>query len=690
MAHDVNQEAPPQRDKFVERVVSIVHPWSMIYANTMADNDPEILKVERYIDTLTFDASDVPHFIEWGPKEDLLAANEGQRREELLRPEIFNNPDWMRKLRPILSRARVLARRFGFVGMWVLDEERITNWLVAYLKADAHARTQIELPFGVVEPTAGLFVNCRLAASELAGAGMRVPMARLEVEYRPPPIPGEAAPKPAKDAGNKVAPPGVNVYVYTDVHLQYRTPSDGQVRTMVNAIQQGGLHADVMHHVTARLGPDGASRAAPYVLPSTGLFELLTQRRLLDAALRRREMVEGTNAQGLLIVHEQAVKLTPDAERRLSQQARAMGTEVEAMLGEHSMRQVYTHEEWLRRQEILNRMINPLGMGGGTDELPVSQLERLRAGAPHPVENRVTLTDGIQLAHLKEPALTVDVEVLKENYRRDVAETLGLGLAILQQFNNGGRARPAGGAGGATTANFASIFNAQQQESDLERHLMHVVQTERNWMASFFSVLYARMMGPLDMALVDHMNAQLHAQRANMREAKLAARAMEAALAREMSLVDDEQVMSKYKQAVAAGGTKQERRRLKTRIVEYRNMAEKMRVATDSAARLVFQPASTDRMARQLQILLEAFWMNGLIDEKPLAPFVKAVFGPTIPLKKDAVSPAQRDQVQLAGMKSEADLNLTDKKGEWDLKREREKAKFNKDKGPPKKKAKKK
>jgi hypothetical protein len=115
-----------------------------------------------------------------------------------------------------------------------------------------------------------------------------------------------------------------------------------------------------------------------------------------------------------------------------------------------------------------------------------------------------------------------------------------------------------------------------------------------------------------------------------------------------------------------------------------------MRVATDSAARLVFQPASTDRMARQLQILLEAFWMNGLIDEKPLAPFVKAVFGPTIPLKKDAVSPAQRDQVQLAGMKSEADLNLTDKKGEWDLKREREKAKFNKDKGPPKKKAKKK
>jgi hypothetical protein len=686
MAHDVNQEAPPQRDKFVERVVSIVHPWSMVYANTMADNDPEILKVERYIDTLTFDASDVPHFIEWGPKEDLLAANEGQRREELLRPEIFNNPDWMRKLRPILSRARILARRFGFVGMWVLDEERITNWLVAYLKADAHARTQIELPFGVVEPTAGLFVNCRLAASELAGAGVRVPMSRLEVEYRPPPIPGEAAPKPVKDAGNKVAPPGVNVYVYTDVHLQYRTPNDAQVRLMVSAIQQGGLHADVMHHVTARLGPDGASRAAPYVLPSTGLFELLTQRRLLDAAVRRREMVEGTNAQGLLIVHEQAVKLTPDAERRLSQMARAMNTEVEAMLDDHSTRQMYTHEQWLLRQEIMNRMINPLGTGR-SDELPVSQLERLRAGAPHPVENRVTLTDGIQLAHLKDPALTVDVEALKENYRRDVAETLGLGLAILQQFNNGGRARPAGG---EATANFASIFNAQQQESDLERHLMHVVQTERNWMVSFFSVLYARMMGSLDMALVDQMNVQLHVQRANMREAKLAARAMEAALAREMSLVDDEQVMTKYKQAVTAGGTKQERRRLKTRIVEYRNLAEKMRVATDSAARLVFQPASTDRMARQLQILLEAFVDRGIVDEPQLQPFVDQVFGPGIKLKKNAVSPAQRDQVQLAGMKSDADLRLTDKKGEWDLKREREKAKHAKDKGPPKKKAKKK
>jgi len=685
--------------KFATGVVSIVHPWSMAYANSMADNDQEILKIERYLDTLTFDASDVPHFFEWGPLDEIMADRAGLRRgdnPDLLRPEMYNNPDYMRKARAILYRARVLARRWGFVGMWFFDKQRMANWVVAYLLAAAHERVDIDLPYGVIEPSSGLFVNCRLAAAELAGAGARVPLTRLEVEFQPPPRPGEPAPKAPRDIGNRVCPPGVEVFVYADAQLQYRSPSVGQLETMVNAMQEGEMHADVFHHATARLGPLGASRSAPFVLPSTGLFDLLTQRRLLDAAIRRREMVEGTNAQPLVVISTQAVKITPDMERSIDQEARAMGAEMGSLLHHHSMRQTYTQDQWRAREAVMERLMNPAtldGVGGETGpKIPVSQMERMRTHVPHPFENRITLPDGVELAHARVPALTLEVEVLKENYRRDVAEVLGLGLAVLQAFNNGGRARSTGGGGGAAggSANFASIFNGQQQESDLQQHLHHVIQTERNWMTSFFAVLYAKMMGPLDMALVDKMGSELLEQSVNRREAKLAARAMETALEKELSLVDDPVVMGKYREVVKTAGTRIERRRLKNSILYYRSLLEKMRVATNTTARLVFQPAATDRVARQLQILLEAFVDRGIIDEPQLQPFVDDVFGPGLKLKKNAVSPAQRDQLQLASQKNDADKALTDQKGQWDLKREREKAKFAKANKPPKKKAKRK
>lgn len=461
---------------------------------------------------------------------------------------------------------------------------------------------------------------------------------------------------------------------------------------MVELIYDEGLEADVLAHATQRLGNVGNSAGLPYLLPTTPLFELLEEKQLLKDATQRRKRVDGTTEQPFAIVTTQAVKLTPDMERRVNQNARALGAELDVMMAEVHQRQTYTQEQWETRQRALKRMREPARLvGPGAEyELPVSQRERLRNGAPHAMENTVDLPDGVNLAHFHTPMMTVDVEVLKENYRRNVAEALGLGLAVMQQFTNGG-GRAAGAGQNSATTNFAAIFDGQQRVSDTERHLQHVIQTERNWMTTFFSVLYTRIMGSLDMELLDHMNERLRVQQINMREAKLAARAMEQALAREMSLVDDEGVMKAYKATLAASRTKAERRRLKASIVYYRELAEKMRVSSGAAARLVFQPASSDRMARQLQILLEAFYMNGLIEPKVMQPFADAVFGPGIPLKKDAVSPAQRDQVQLAQMKSDSDMQLTKVKGDLDLKRERVKAQLSKkaDKGPPKKKARK-
>lgn len=213
-----------QRDHFRERVTGVIHPWSLIYATIMADADAEILKCEKFLDTLTWDASEVPHYVEWGPAEAVAAASDGTSRRDLLRPEMFNNPDYQRKLRPVMTRARVLARRFGFFGVWMFDRKRMINWFIAYLLADAPTRAQMDLPYGIIDPTKGLFVNCRLAAQELVGAGRHAPVPRLEVEFRAPPRPTDTPPKVSAHVGNEVVPPGIEVFVYADSYLQYSPP----------------------------------------------------------------------------------------------------------------------------------------------------------------------------------------------------------------------------------------------------------------------------------------------------------------------------------------------------------------------------------------------------------------------------------------------------------------------------------
>jgi hypothetical protein len=185
------------------------------------------------------------------------------------------------------------------------------------------------------------------------------------------------------------------------------------------------------------------------------------------------------------------------------------------------------------------------------------------------------------------------------------------------------------------------------------------------------------MMNALDLRMLEDIYNSLHTQRINMKEAKLAARALEAALTKEMQLVDQPDVMTKFKEVVAVAKTKGARKAVRQSIVYYRNLIDRLRARPDATARLVFQPGMTERSARQCQILLEAFYDRGLIDAKQIVPFAQAVFGKELKLNTtDPVSPEQRDQVELANLKADADL-----------KRARETAKA---KGPPAKKARKK
>lgn len=683
---DENEEsrrAQPKKtegERLRERIQSIVLPHALIYACAAADRDAEFLKVERFLDTQTFDASDVPHYIEWGPEDDIEASADGLGTSVLYRPEMFNCDDMRRKERVFFYRARVLARRLGFVGVWCLDDEEMINFIVAYLLADASKREAIPAPFGVIEPTTGLFLNCFLEPSELAGAGARVPITRLEVEWCPPGHePSESA---RRRVGNRCTPPGVKVWVYTDSQLAYRYPEAGFLAQVTRAVADAQCPAPVITLANKRVGvPRSGVRSGlglPFVLPSSPLFDVLAERERLQEAIGNRQQVEGLTIQPHIIMNTPGVKPPAGWRENTTPGDNAMGLGMDAVMHEMNTVQTYTRQEWRRREEELKRLIRPPALyGPGGTEVPSSQAQRMRHGRPHPHETTLDVPEGLALAHVHKPELFTDVDKMQEDYRRSVAEALGVGLAVMQLFSNGGRMQGSGGGKGG--GGLEDLF-APSYASDAERQLQHVIQTERNWMSSFFAVLYAKMMHSVDMRMLGEIHDGLRVQKLQMREAKLAARAIEAALTKEKELYDDKKFVALFSTKLAQARTKRERRRLKHHISYYRALIDKLRVCPDAIARLVFQPGTTDHSARQCKVLLQEFYDRGLVDAAQLVPYARAVFGADLKLNTtNPVPPAQRDQLELADAKATADL-----------KREREKiAAAAADDGPPAKKARK-
>jgi hypothetical protein len=653
------KEKRTERDELDDRIVSVFHPHALILAKELADNDAEFIKVENYLDTVTFDSSDVPHYVEWGPLDDLEAEANGEPMTPL-KPEIFNCDDFRKKTRTVLSRGRVLDRRGFPVGCWCLDEPRMANWLKAYLMADPSEKANLPAPFGIIEPSAGLFFNCRLKASDLAGAGSYVPVTRIEVEWAPPLTTHERNQgRTATDT--RSVPPGVKTFVYSSTQTHYRYPAATVSAGYIMKVHKEHFGAPVMDQIRERFGASAGSRSlsgVPFVLPRSGLFDLIEQRADLGEALHNRKQAEGLGIQGHILLSVQTMKPTKEARENLTADDRAQGIELEALMQELQETQRYTYDEWEHRHSEMERAIHPVSVfgSGAGDIIPSSQVTRLQYGRPHPFELMERLPEGYSVAHAQGPQLFADVDKLREDYRRDVAETLGLGLAVLQQFTNGGRGGKGAAASANGGANFSSIF-MPSQESDTERHLQHIIQTERNWMVGFFNFLYAKMMNSLDIELLEQIHSSLHNRRVDMREAKLAARVIEHAIAGEMQLTGashletDTQIMAKYDDSKARAGDKEDRKGVRKRIQYYRTLIDRLRVRSDAAARLVFQPGTTDRSARQLQVLLEAFFDRGLIEPAQLEPFVQPVFGAGLKLNKEPVAPAHQDEVELTNIK---------------------------------------
>jgi hypothetical protein len=161
--------------------------------------------------------------------------------------------------------------------------------------------------------------------------------------------------------------------------------------------------------------------------------------------------------------------------------------------------------------------------------------------------------------------------------------------------------------------------------------------------------------------------------------------------------------MTAYKETVARAETKPIRRQVKHSIRYYRNLLQQMESRPDATARFVFEPSTTERSARQLEVMLEGFYDRGLMDAEALNPYARGVFGPDFPkLNANPVPPAQRDQLELQGaqakneeklthIKADTDEKLTHIKADAYVQKAKETAKIKaKEKGPPAKKARKK
>lgn len=279
------------QDRLDDRVLRIINPYANDQIHAFADSDAEFIKIERLLETLTFDSSDVPWYIEWGALDELVLNTKRGAREPW-KPDMLNSVDYRRKMRSFFSCARRIARRVGYCAYWVLDDDYIANWVKDYLTANAYEQSRMPAPFGVIPPSESIILECQLEAHELAGAGARLPTSRLEVEWYPR-VPGKQQQKQDEKRRGEIAPPGVKTSVFTDLQLNLVYPSSADTDAYREAALKAKSLAPIMERVRERFGDGTADGSAPFVLPNSAVLDVMRLKARLGEAIRNRLQAEG-------------------------------------------------------------------------------------------------------------------------------------------------------------------------------------------------------------------------------------------------------------------------------------------------------------------------------------------------------------------------------------------------------------
>lgn len=155
------------QEQIDKRLLSVIDPYSLCTAHDFADMDREFQTAESLVDNLIFDMAGVPPAIQWGLPEDIESSDKRKSTKHIYEPKTLNSTPWWHILRPFLGRARVIARRVGFVAYAYLNAEKMSLWWKQWLKASTPEKARMPPPFLVIEASSALFLLCRTGSDDL-------------------------------------------------------------------------------------------------------------------------------------------------------------------------------------------------------------------------------------------------------------------------------------------------------------------------------------------------------------------------------------------------------------------------------------------------------------------------------------------------------------------------------------------
>jgi len=623
-----------------QRSQQILLPHALVLIDAFCDTDAEVIETERTKNSYIFGDASVPWSIQWGHLDEFLQAtgsgngSSAQHVASVLsntsssngpyRPEWLNSIDMRRRFEAFKSRARVLADRHKVVFYWNLDKAHMAVWLASYIEADSAARAAMATPFGCVESSDALFAFCGIRPGEMHGVNTTA-LSRLETLWWQPPL-APLSPSKAPDG----IPKGVEVHSFMYKSFQFATPTPQQYKELTLSAEETYKSAmSVRYSQLDALADAGTGPVDHVLIPASGIYDLMNFKSRIKEARINLAQAEGAAIQPGVILTMNRPRLNQEVAAQTGVDALLDDdTRLDNMLHDLGTEQRFTYEQWSMRFRDMLRLQNPDWNRRPEGQKTSTDRTRLTFGRPARFENMLPLPEGFQATHVVEPKVLANLAVMEQQYRERVAVHFDLLAPQALSAHLAGNKKPGGG---GPASLFENIYKPNP-ETPADHHLQHVIQNERNWVSAFFSHFYSTAFQALDMQALDGLINNMQHTVTMMREAKLAARALETALQEQPESSESEErnaalvALDKLKSTTSTNaGTKATRRKMRFTVRRIRELFEYLQTRPDAVARLEFQPGMTQRNARQLECLM-SFVDRGMVDAKDVQPYFNQVF----------------------------------------------------------------
>jgi len=557
-----------------DAAVEIINSFALMSVQALCDQLSSFLHIEKRLEGFVFDNSEMSWEVQWNGNID---ANDWS---EASAPRVFNNPEFRRALRNILTRGRILTRRFGFCAIYYLKKTARVMWWRRYLKADALERANLGLPLGVVEPNMAVFERVSPKSCPLDG----------EIRVR---FVGPYASQAEKydtvvfDAGASFKPTPQKMYE----HMRA-----ARARTVLSEIGKSMREEINTYH----------TRQNANVVPTSEFYDLIDEYHRLEEVRANYMNAEAQLSQTSVIYQVRKADLRPANVEEIPQSRLFEDTTVlQEKLRQVSEVERFTLEEAQERIDAINYNMNG-GRVTGEDLSQQVQARRMALGRPSPYDEVVTLPQTVELAHYGRPSIIHDLTYLEQHFRESIAAC----MKVPRTMTEGTTART-----GAIVNHESQMFNGTRNMETAEQRLLdETVLRERAFHRTFFEFIYNTVFGALDIDELDKTFIYLSLVETSLSSDE-GATELGLALAERSSAIKRSQETRSY----------------------IRKLFDSLEECPRALARLHFQPNQTREIVNQITGLLNLY-NNGLIDAASMESRVQVLYGPEIKINKQAVA----------------------------------------------------